>query len=162
MRATTAVWLAGLITAHTDDLAADLGAFARQQIPCYAAEDQDCFHRSLVDYYAALVQSLAGGDMAPLRGYLERIVSVRLQAGVQGSDYIRLVNHAEEQMQALITREATGSTQRSAGQRLVRSLGHNARLIISEVNLQLLVDPAHYDEHLAFLPPPGASTQPAA
>jgi hypothetical protein len=160
MRATTAIWLADLLTVRADDLAADLGSFARQQIPVYVAEDRERLDRGLAEYYIALARTVGGGDMAPLRGYLERVVSVRLQEGAQGADFIRLINHAEEQMQALIAREATGPAQRSEAQRLARGLGRNARLIISEVNLQLLVDPAHYDEHLAFLPPPRQPTQP--
>jgi len=162
MRATTAVWLADLITAHTDDLAADLGSFARQQIPLYAAWDEDRVRGNMRDYYLALAQTAISGDAVPLRGYLERTVPLRLQEGARGADYIHLINHAEEQIQALITREAAGPSQRNDAHRLARGLGRNARLIISDVNLQLLVDPAAYDEHLAFLPPPLQPTQPAA
>jgi hypothetical protein len=160
MRATTADWLADLLTAHTADLAADLESFARRQIPFYAACDGDRVRQALRDYYGALAETVRRGDSMPLRGYLERVVPLLLQEGAPGGDYILLVTHAEERILALIAREAAGTERTGDAQRLARSIGHNTRLIISEVNLQLLIDPARYDEPPARWPPP--ITTPAA
>lgn len=161
MRATTAVWLADLLTAHAAALAADLESWARRQIPFYATCDGDRVRQAMRDYYTAFAQAVRQGDSTPLRGYLERVVPLLLQEGARGGDYIRLVTYAEELVLALIAREAVGTNRTGDAQRLARSIGHNTRLIISEVNLQLLIDPAFYDDPLALLPPPLA-TPPAA
>ena len=161
MRATTAEWLAGIITAHADDLAQELAQFAQHTIPLYAAEAGDRLSPGMRHYFEAVAQAAADSDMAPLRGYLERFVPVRLQEGVPGEDYIQLVNQGETLIQALIAQEADDAERSSDAQRLARSIGHNARLIVSEVNLQLLINPGYYDEMLpARLP--SISTTPAA
>ena len=64
-------------------------------------------------------------------------------------------------IQALIAQEADDAERSSDAQRLARSIGHNARLIVSEVNLQLLINPGYYDEMLPALLP-SISTTPAA
>jgi hypothetical protein len=154
--------LAGIVTAHTGELAQELALFAQQTMPLYAAEEGARLPPGMWHYFEAVAQAAADGDMAPLRGYLERFVPLRLQEGVPGEDYIQLVNQGETLIQALIAQEATDAERSSDAQRLTRSIGHNARLIISEVNLQLLINPGCYDEVLPASLPPRIPTTPAA
>jgi hypothetical protein len=148
MRATTADWLAGVITTHAETLAASLA----QTTPFTSAGEATRLPDNARQYFAALAQTVAEGDMAALRGYLEQCVPRHVQEGGDGGDCIELVNHAEELIEALITQEAADPDQGSDAQRLNRSMGLNARLIVSEVNLQLLINPARYEDAPALLP----------
>jgi hypothetical protein len=160
MRATTAEWLARVITEHTDELAQELAQFVQQTMPLYA--EAVGLALSMRRYFAALALAAAEGDATPLRGYLEWFVPLRLQDGAQGVDYIQLINQGEVLVLALITGEAADADRANDAQRLARSLGHNARLIVSEVNLQLLINPARYDDGAPALLPPRIPTTPAA
>ena len=69
---------------------------------------------------------------------LERLVGARLGQRTAGTDYIWLLDRLEESMRALIERQASDPRRINEAHRLVRSTSRNTRLIISEINLQLL------------------------
>jgi hypothetical protein len=162
MRATTADWLAASITAHRDTLAGDLGAFAQEQVPFYASTDREQLLRGMQRYFEALARAVADTDMAPLRTYLEQTIATQIQQGAEGATYIELINYADDLVAALIEHEASGAAQGDDARRTARSMGRNARLIVSEVNLKLLIDPAYYDDGPLPYPSTAQPVQPAA
>jgi hypothetical protein len=135
----TGPWLAGLIRTHIDSLAATLGDAAHHSIPVYQAMDQEFVRERFAYFYAAMADTLAGGEMAPLRAYLERVASNRMRHGVAAASFIQLAPITEHSLGVIIEAAATGDAGRVAdGMRLVQSMINNTRLILSEINLRLL------------------------
>ncbi len=162
MTATTADWLAASITAHSAVLAGDLGAFAQQQVPFYSTIDRARLLAGMQRYFEARARAIADTDMAPLRAYLEQTLSAQIQQGAEGAIYIGLINHADDLVAALIAHEAPNAAQGDDARRTARSTSRNARLIVSEINLKLLTDPAYYDDGPLRYPPQPAHVHPAA
>ncbi len=162
MRATTADWLAASITAHRDRLAGDLGAFAQQQVPFYSTFDRAQLLEGMQQYFEAMARAIAGTDMTPLRAYLEQTIAAQIQQGAEGANYIGLINYADDLVAALITQEATDAAQGDDARRTASSTSRNARLIVSEINLKLLIDPAYYDDGPLPYPPARWPVSPAA
>src|SRR5690242_13318438 len=131
-------WLANLVMDHADDLSAHLAATVQRQIPFYATWERERINQAINLFCQSLAQVFATGDMAPVRVYLERLVGARLGQRTAGTDYIWLLDRLEESMRALIERQAGDPRRLNEAHRLVRSTSRNARLIISEINLQLL------------------------
>jgi hypothetical protein len=132
-------WLANLVMDHAEDLATGLARSAQRQIPFYATWDARRVDHTIHLLYQALAQVFATGDMAPMRAYLERLVSTRPQpGGSTGSECIWLLERLEESLRPLIARQPADPRRLAEAQRLLRSAGRNARLIISEINLQTL------------------------
>jgi hypothetical protein len=124
---------------HGEDLSATLAQATQRQIPFYTTWEVAHIHESIAEYIQALAQVFATGDMAPVRACLEPLVSARIRQGATGTDYIWLLDRVEESMRGLIEHQTPADPRRTTeASRLIRSASRNARLIISEINLQTL------------------------
>jgi hypothetical protein len=134
--------LAALVRAHLDELAAHLAEAARRQIALYRNMDDVTAKTLFTALYQVLAQTFEAGDISPMRMYLQRVTADRIRDGVQAAAFIRLAELSEEFLGGLIMREWAAHPQKLAeGLRREQAINSSVRLILSEINLQLLARP---------------------
>ncbi|HMA36473.1 MAG TPA: hypothetical protein VKY74_18595 [Chloroflexia bacterium] len=139
METPTGTWLAELILSHLDELAATLGEAARRDIPLYRAMEPAVVHPLFAALYQVLAQTLAAGDMAPMRTYLQHVTVSRIRDGAAAASFIKLAEISDATVDRLVQRELPHDPAFAAeALRQVHTVSQNVRLILSEINLQLL------------------------
>ena len=131
-------WLAQLIQAHLEELAAGLGDAARQQIPLYRALDPALVQLLFTAFYQVLAQTFALNDIMPMRRYLENVTSDRIRDGASAAAFIQLAAIGATQLNLLLAQAAPDDPHliREATRHL-QSVNTQVRLILSEINLHL-------------------------
>ncbi|HMA36472.1 MAG TPA: hypothetical protein VKY74_18590 [Chloroflexia bacterium] len=100
-----AIWLADLMLAHVDLLAAELTTAARGKMAVYRSMEPAVVQAIFVVFYRVLAHALAAGDVTPLQTYLGRVVGDRLRDGATLAGFMYLVTSAQTSVRTLINRE---------------------------------------------------------
>ena len=136
----TGPWIAQLIRAHQAQLAIDLATATRREVPFYANWEPAQLAQGISGYFGVLADVFAGGDVALMRAYMERVTAARIRQGAGGMDYIWMLNQGEAGVRALI--EAAQPDPRcDDALRQLRTTHGTIGLIISEINLRALQAP---------------------
>lgn len=142
MEDSAGTWAAKLVLAHVSDLARDVGAQAQAIVPLYGAMPAEELTAAFVDSFHSVAQTLATGDLGPMRNHLAPLIEERIRAGAGAADLIAVVPVSQRAFTQLIEQAGQDDPARTAAAiRLVQTTFANMRMIFSEANLHILTQP---------------------